>query len=88
MATAIGNGVGQAWTKRSTICVMCGSAHVPSYELVGQERDTLHAYACAEDTDELYSERTRKARFHAEAIDPESTVTRWTAGLTMTVAKS
>lgn len=40
-------------------------------EVVGQVRDILRAYACAEDTDELYSERSRKARFHAEAIDPE-----------------
>lgn len=40
-------------------------------EVVGQVRDILRAYACVEDTDELYSERSRKARFHAEAIDPE-----------------
>ncbi|WBL72397.1 replication endonuclease [Serratia liquefaciens] len=40
-------------------------------EVVDQVRDILRAYACAEDTDELYSERSRKARFHAEAIDPE-----------------
>ncbi|MGO3437231.1 MAG: replication endonuclease [Serratia liquefaciens] len=40
-------------------------------EVVGQVRDILRAYACVEDADELYSERSRKARFHAEAIDPE-----------------
>lgn len=40
-------------------------------EAVEQVRSILRSYACEEDADELYSERTRKARFHAEAIDPE-----------------
>ncbi|MGO3569160.1 MAG: replication endonuclease [Serratia grimesii] len=40
-------------------------------EVVGQVREILRAYACEEDAGELYSERSRKARFHAEAIDPE-----------------
>ncbi|MGP2885522.1 replication endonuclease [Serratia marcescens] len=40
-------------------------------EVVDQVRSILRSYACEEDAGELYSERTRKARFHAEAIDPE-----------------
>ncbi|EMF8143658.1 replication endonuclease [Serratia marcescens] len=40
-------------------------------EAVQQVRSILRSYACEEDAGELYSERTRKARFHAEAIDPE-----------------
>ncbi|MBH3241592.1 replication endonuclease [Serratia marcescens] len=40
-------------------------------EAVEQVRSILRSYACEEDAGELYSERTRKARFHAEAIDPK-----------------
>ncbi|HDL7014689.1 TPA: replication endonuclease [Yersinia enterocolitica] len=40
-------------------------------ESVDQARKILCDYASEEDEDELYSARARKARFHAEAIDPE-----------------
>lgn len=40
-------------------------------ESVDQARKILRDYASEEDEEELYSARARKARFHAEAIDPE-----------------
>lgn len=40
-------------------------------ESVGQVRKILCDYASEEDEEELYSTKARKARFHAEAIDPE-----------------
>ncbi|HHL2575856.1 TPA: replication endonuclease [Yersinia enterocolitica] len=40
-------------------------------ESVDQARKVLRDYASEEDEEELYSARARKARFHAEAIDPE-----------------
>ncbi|EKN4865403.1 TPA: replication endonuclease [Yersinia enterocolitica] len=40
-------------------------------ESVDQARKILCDYASEEDEEELYSARARKARFHAEAIDPE-----------------
>ncbi|WP_427228054.1 replication endonuclease [Yersinia enterocolitica] len=40
-------------------------------ESVDQVRKVLRDYASEEDEGELYSAKARKARFHAEAIDPE-----------------
>ncbi|HHQ9173616.1 TPA: replication endonuclease [Yersinia enterocolitica] len=40
-------------------------------ESVDRARKILRDYASEEDEEELYSARARKARFHAEAIDPE-----------------
>ncbi|WP_261370080.1 replication endonuclease [Yersinia aldovae] len=40
-------------------------------ESVDQVRKILRDYASEEDEGELYSAKARKARFHAEAIDPE-----------------
>ncbi|KAA5986081.1 replication endonuclease [Pantoea sp. M_4] len=34
-------------------------------------REIMRGYACKEDSGELTSDKARKARFHAEAIDPE-----------------
>lgn len=40
-------------------------------EDVSRARAIINEYACAEDSQELKSEKARKARFHAEAIDPD-----------------
>lgn len=40
-------------------------------EDVGQVRQVIRDYACQQDPGELVSAKARKARFHAEAIDPD-----------------